>query len=49
MSDKPSISLFFPVFNDEKTVEIVAEKAIQILEEIAGDYEIIIIIQPTMK
>ena len=43
MIEKPKISLFFPVFNDENTVRIVAEKAIQVLDEIAEDYEILII------
>jgi glycosyltransferase involved in cell wall biosynthesis len=40
---KPKISLFFPVYNDEKTVRIVADKAVRLLEEIAEDYEILII------
>jgi glycosyltransferase involved in cell wall biosynthesis len=43
MSEKPKISLFFPVYNDENTVKTVTEKAIRILNEIAGDYEILII------
>ena len=43
MINKPKISLFFPVFNDENTVKIVAEKAIQVLEEVAEEYEILII------
>jgi len=43
MDEKPKISLFFPVFNDEKTVKNVAEKACRVLEDIAGDYEILII------
>ncbi len=40
---KPKISLFFPVFGDEKTVKTVAEKAIRLFEEIAEDYEIVIV------
>lgn len=40
---KPNISLFFPIYNDENTVEIVAQKAIMVLDQIANDYEIIII------
>ncbi len=43
MIEKPKISLFFPVFNDENTVKIVTEKAIQVLDDIAEDYEILII------
>ena len=41
--EKPNVSLFFPVYKDENTVRVVAEKAVQVLEDIAGDYEIIII------
>lgn len=40
---KPDISLFFPVYNDEHTVRIVAQRAIELLEEVAGEYEIIIV------
>jgi glycosyltransferase involved in cell wall biosynthesis len=42
-STKPNISLFFPVYNDEKTVRIVTEKAVRLLQEIAEDYEILIV------
>jgi glycosyltransferase involved in cell wall biosynthesis len=41
--DKPNISLFFPVYNDENTVRIVAMRAIELLEEVADGYEIIIV------
>lgn len=41
--DKPDISVFFPVYKDEKTVERVTLKAIQVLENYARNYEIIII------
>ncbi len=41
MSD--SVSLFFPVFNDEKTVRTVAEKALRLLSSLGGAYEIIIV------
>ena len=40
---KPDISLFFPVYNDENTVRIVANRAIELLEEVADNYEIIIV------
>ena len=40
---KPDITLFFPVYNDEFTIPIMVEKSIQVLEEIANKYEIIII------
>jgi len=39
----PEISLFFPVYNDERTVRIVAERAIALLEDLASRYEIIIV------
>ena len=40
---KPDISFFFPVYNDEATVRIVAHRAIELLEEVANQYEIIIV------
>jgi glycosyltransferase involved in cell wall biosynthesis len=40
---KPSMSLFFPVYNDEATVRGVTEKSIKILSEIAREYEIVIV------
>jgi glycosyltransferase involved in cell wall biosynthesis len=40
---KPSMSLFFPVYNDEATVRRVTEKSIKILSEIASEYEIVIV------
>jgi glycosyltransferase involved in cell wall biosynthesis len=43
MMAKPDITLFFPVYNDEFTIPIMVEKSIQVLEEIADKYEIIII------
>jgi glycosyltransferase involved in cell wall biosynthesis len=43
MSDKPNISLFFPVYKDERTVRRVAEKAITVLQDVAKEYEIVIV------
>lgn len=43
MSDKPDISLFFPVYNDEATVRTVASKALALLADIADQYEVIIV------
>jgi glycosyltransferase involved in cell wall biosynthesis len=40
---KPDISVFYPVYNDERTVESLTGKAIDVLREIAENYEIIII------
>jgi glycosyltransferase involved in cell wall biosynthesis len=41
--DKPNISVFFPVYNDEKTVRKVTEKALKVLQKYANNYEILII------
>lgn len=41
---KPRISLFFPVYRDEMTVETVTKKAITVLSDAASEYEIIIIV-----
>ena len=40
---KPEVSLFFPVYKDERTVRTVAERAIALLDDIASRYEIIIV------
>ncbi len=40
---KPNLSVFFPVYNDEKTVERVTLKAIKALEKYANKFEVIII------
>jgi glycosyltransferase involved in cell wall biosynthesis len=37
------LSLFFPVYNDERTVRLVADKARALLSSYEGEYEIIII------
>lgn len=42
-NQKPDVSLFFPVYNDEKTIRTVAQRAIELLEEVARKYEIIIV------
>ena len=39
----PRVSLFFPVYRDERTVERVATKALRVLDELASDYEVIIV------
>jgi glycosyltransferase involved in cell wall biosynthesis len=38
-----SLSIFFPVFNDELTVRRVAEKAIRVASELTDDYEVVIV------
>jgi glycosyltransferase involved in cell wall biosynthesis len=40
---KPDISFFFPVYKDERTVRLVTEKAIKLFEEIANQYEVVIV------
>ena len=39
----PSISVFFPCYNDEKSIGLLVQDADQILKKIARDYEIIVI------
>jgi glycosyltransferase involved in cell wall biosynthesis len=41
--NKPDISFFFPIYNDEKTVRLVTEKAIKLFDEICNQYEVIIV------
>ena len=41
--NKPDISVFFPVYNDQRTVRRVTEKAIKLLAEIANQYEVVIV------
>lgn len=43
MQDKPNISIFFPVYRDEKTFRAMVEKAILVCEELANEFEIIIV------
>lgn len=40
---KPQISLFFPVYKDEKTVRVVTEKAIAVLKQVASSFEVLIV------
>lgn len=40
---KPNVSLFFPVFRDERTVRRVAEKSLAVLRDIANEYEVVIV------
>ena len=42
-SEKPNISLFFPVFYDERTVRTVTEKALAVLRDVANNYEVVIV------
>jgi glycosyltransferase involved in cell wall biosynthesis len=39
----PKVSLFFPVYRDEATVERVATKALRVLDELASAHEVIIV------
>ncbi|HEV8240580.1 MAG TPA: glycosyltransferase family 2 protein [Thermoanaerobaculia bacterium] len=40
---RPRVSLFFPVYRDESTVERVTRKSIRVLEELASDHEVLIV------
>lgn len=41
--NKPTISIFFPVYGDEATVETVAMKSLKVLSDIASKYKVIIV------
>ena len=41
--DQPDISFFFLVYNDERTVRLVTEKAIKLFDLIANQYEVVIV------
>ena len=38
-----SITAFFPIFNDQETVESLARKALEVLPMLTGDYEILLV------
>ena len=40
---RPDVSLFFPVYRDERTVRRVTEKSLRVLKELAGEYEVVIV------
>ncbi len=42
-TDTLNITIFFPVYNDEKTVRKVTEKSLTVLSRLATEYEVIII------
>lgn len=42
-ADKPTVSLFFPVYNDAATVRAVAERGLAVLGECSSRFEIIIV------
>lgn len=41
--ERPRVSVFFPVYNDERTVERVALKSLDILSRVAREYEVVIV------
>lgn len=43
MASKHSISIFFPCYNDEKSISKLVEDAFSIVKELTDDYEIIVI------
>ena len=40
---RPDVTLFFPVYRDERTVRRVTEKSLRVLKELAGEYEVVIV------
>lgn len=42
-SKRPTISVFFPCYNDEKTIVTLVETAISNLKQVASDWEVIVI------
>jgi glycosyltransferase involved in cell wall biosynthesis len=42
-SSPDTVSLFFPVYRDERTVRAVAEKALRLLSSLGGEHEVIIV------
>ncbi len=43
MSKTPSLSVFFPAYNEEKNIGKTVEKALKILPSLASNYEIIVV------
>jgi glycosyltransferase involved in cell wall biosynthesis len=43
LQERPRVSVFFPVYNDERTVERVALKALDVLSRVAREYEVVIV------
>jgi len=41
--EKPEITIFFPVYNDQNTIATMTEKCLAVLKDIASKYEVIII------
>ncbi len=41
--ERPRVSVFFPVYNDERTVERVALKSLDVLSRVAREYEVVIV------
>lgn len=42
--DKPNITMFFPAYNEEKNIPKVLNSAVKILNEVADDYEILVVV-----
>ncbi len=43
MDKKPSITVFFPCYNDAGTIGVMVMRAIQVLREVSDDYEVLVI------
>jgi len=42
--NKPNITMFFPAYNEEKNIPKLLASAIKILDDVANDYEILVIV-----
>jgi glycosyltransferase involved in cell wall biosynthesis len=40
---KPNISFFFPVYNDDNTIEPLTKRTVEVLRDIANEFEIVIV------
>ncbi|MGH9801985.1 MAG: glycosyltransferase family 2 protein, partial [Blastocatellia bacterium] len=40
---RPSISVFFPAYNDEGSISVMVNKALSLLPQFADDYEVIVV------
>ena len=41
---KPNISMFFPAYNEESNIKKVLDSAAKLLDEVANDYEILVVV-----
>ena len=41
---KPNITMFFPAYNEEKNIQKILDSAVRVLNEVANDYEILVVV-----